>query len=268
MTALPSFTPPKIIFFDIDDTLYLKYKNYVPDSTKTALQHLKKQDIMIAIATGRGIRVFPSSVTELINEIGIDVFITINGQYNQYQGQCLAHFPLSHEQIISSTKYLQKQHIAYGYMTRDEIITFSQDKYMTQALTSLHIPYRMADGFDMNVPIYQILAFYENNQNIDLSHHLSDDLKTVRWHTSGVDILDVHGSKARGIKAVLRTLGLSMTDAWAFGDGLNDIEMLSAVGFGVAMGNAHPDLKAIANYVCPRHDEDGILRGLQALGVI
>lgn len=67
---------------------------------------------------------------------------------------------------------------------------------------------------------------------------------------------------------MLDALGLDMADAWAFGDGLNDIEMLSSVGFGVAMGNAHPNLKAVADYVCPKHIEDGVFEGLRALGLI
>ena len=59
-----------------------------------------------------------------------------------------------------------------------------------------------------------------------------------------------------------------MGDVMAFGDGLNDIEMLQTVGFGVAMGNGHPDLKAVADYICPTVEEDGVLNGLKTLGVI
>lgn len=257
---------PKIIFFDIDDTLYIKYENRVPDSTKLALRQLKDKGINIAIATGRGICVFPPCIQELISEIGIDTFVTINGQYNECLGEPIAHFPLSLEQIRHTTDYLVRENIAYGYMTRDEIIGFNESIYMTDALTSLHIPYRVAEDFDLSTPVYQMLAFYENNQNAKLD--LDDNLKTVRWHVSGVDILDKDGSKARGIRAVLDKLGLSMAEAWAFGDGLNDIEMLGAVGFGVAMGNAHDDLKAVADFVCPSHKEDGIFRGLQDLGVL
>ena len=59
-----------------------------------------------------------------------------------------------------------------------------------------------------------------------------------------------------------------MNDAMAFGDGLNDREMLQAVGLGVAMGNAHPDLKTIAHHIAPAVNEDGIYRALVDLGVI
>ena len=59
-----------------------------------------------------------------------------------------------------------------------------------------------------------------------------------------------------------------MDDAMAFGDGLNDMEMMQSVGCGVAVGNAHPQLKAAADHVCPPIREDGILRGLAELGVL
>ncbi|WP_066800771.1 HAD hydrolase family protein [Moraxella oblonga] len=47
-------TKPKIVFFDIDDTLYIKHENRIPDSVLPALLALKRQNIHIAIATGRG----------------------------------------------------------------------------------------------------------------------------------------------------------------------------------------------------------------------
>ncbi len=49
----------------------------------------------------------------------------------------------------------------------------------------------------------------------------------------------------------------------AFGDGENDMEMLSAAGIGVAMGNALPCVKEIADYVTETVEQDGILRALQ-----
>lgn len=264
--ASPIPTPPKIIFFDIDDTLYIKAENRILDSTVFALKQLHDKGIMVAIATGRGICVFPKAVHRLIDEADIKIFVTINGQYNEYLGKPLVHFPLSYQQIQHTTDYLTHKNIAYGYMTRDEIVVFDETPYAIQALTSLHIPYRVAEEFDGTDDVYQILAFYKNQEHPTLD--LMDSLKTVRWHECGVDILDVQGSKARGIGAVMGALGLDMSEAWAFGDGLNDLEMLSAVGYGIAMGNAHPSLKTVADFICPSHTDDGIFRGLNELGVI
>lgn len=259
---------PKIIFFDIDDTLYIKAENRIPNATITALQQLRQNGIMVAIATGRGRGVFPPVVNELIEQVGIELLVTINGQYVRYQNQTLIDYPLTEQQIAQVTNYLAGQKIAYAYMTANKIFAFSESQALKTALQSLQIGYTMItlSEFDKTLPVYQILAFYDDNKTVSID--LPDTLKTVRWHFNGVDILDAQGSKARGIEQALQRLGLSFADAWAFGDGLNDIEMLQQVGFGVAMGNAHPNLKAVADYVCPSIVEDGIYQGLKEMGVI
>ena len=58
--------------------------------------------------------------------------------------------------------------------------------------------------------------------------------------------------------AVLRNYGFSKNEAIAFGDGHNDIEMLEAVGMGVAMSNAKDEVKAKADFVCKSVEDDGI----------
>lgn len=260
--------PPRIIFFDIDDTLYIKHENRVPDSVVTALQSLRQAGIIVAIATGRGRAVFPSAINELVEKVGIDLVVSINGQCSHYQGKLLAHYPLTDSQVNDVTQTLINQNLSYAYMTDDGIFAMAEDDALVEALSSLHIPYTVMklQDFDKRQPVYQVLAFHPDNQSLVLP--LPQSLKTVRWHQSGIDILDAHGSKARGIEQALKALNLRFDDAWAFGDGLNDIEMLQQVGFGVAMGNAHPELKAIADYVCPKAWEDGVYQGLRDLGMV
>ena len=53
-----------------------------------------------------------------------------------------------------------------------------------------------------------------------------------------------------------------------FGDGLNDRQMFRDAPFAIAMGNAIPQLKELADYVCPSADEDGIYRACQHFGWI
>ncbi|WP_019520026.1 Cof-type HAD-IIB family hydrolase [Faucicola boevrei] len=263
---------PKIIFFDIDDTLYLKQQDRVPDSIRQVFLALKQRGVLIAIATGRGIGIFPPVILQLMDEIGIDVVVSINGQYVQYRGKPLVDFPIDRADMRFIREHLYQNNIACAYMTADRIVALSETDALENALNALHIPYTVDANFDdtseNSEKVYQILAFYDDNQDENLMQILPKHLKTIRWHVSGVDILDTNGSKARGIKAVLDNLGLEMANAWAFGDGLNDIEMLETVGFGIAMGNAHADLKAVADYVCENAVDDGIFKVLQQFGVI
>ena len=75
-------------------------------------------------------------------------------------------------------------------------------------------------------------------------------------------------SKAAGIDKLLVKMGLTLEDAIAFGDGLNDIEMLQAVGTSVAMGNGHEKAKAAATHIADHVDEDGLAKIMRLLKII
>ena len=62
--------------------------------------------------------------------------------------------------------------------------------------------------------------------------------------------------------------GFTPNEAMAFGDGENDIPMLTHVGIGVAMGNASDAVKACANYVTTSVEEDGVVRALEHFGFL
>ncbi len=65
--------------------------------------------------------------------------------------------------------------------------------------------------------------------------------------------------KAGAVALLLEHLGVDVSDALANGDGHNDLEMLAHVRIGVAMGDAVPELLAIADEVTGTVDEDGLL---------
>lgn len=69
-------------------------------------------------------------------------------------------------------------------------------------------------------------------------------------------------SKAVALARWCEERGLSARDVWAFGDMPNDIPMLTWAGRGIAVANAHEELKAIADAVCPSNDEDGVALAL------
>lgn len=257
---------PKIIFFDIDQTLYLKNEQRVPESTRLALKKLRQRGIITAIATGRTLAVLPESVRALIDECGIDVLVSVNGQYVAYQGTELVSFAMPHDWIEHIIGALTSQNIDYAHVCRDGIFVSRDNAHIQAAARDLNLPYFVDALAHHKQPVYQMLGFYPENNAIETL--LPETVKTIRWHAVGVDILDKNGSKARGIAAALAKLNLTFADAMAFGDGLNDVDMIRAVGLGVAMGNAEPELKAIADYVCPNIDDDGIYRALVDLQIL
>ncbi|MGL4790164.1 MAG: HAD family hydrolase, partial [Anaerotignaceae bacterium] len=75
-------------------------------------------------------------------------------------------------------------------------------------------------------------------------------------------------NKAFGMKKVLEYYGMDREDSIAFGDGPNDFEMLEFANVGVAMGNAIPQLKEVADMVTTSVMEDGIKNGLEKLNLL
>lgn len=75
-----------------------------------------------------------------------------------------------------------------------------------------------------------------------------------------IDLIQPGINKAYGLTHLGQRLGISLDDMAAFGDGGNDIEMLQAVGTGVAMANAQPDVLAVANHVTGNNEDQGVLQ--------
>lgn len=260
---------PKIVFFDIDDTLYRKYTDTLRPSVIEAFKALKARGILTAIATGRPPVAFPEKIKQLIREAGVDMLVSINGQYIEFRGEPLQTYPLETAQMADLCAFLEQQNIAYAFVNNNQIAVSADTSKTREALAHILPQHPVDKDFYLKEPVYQMLLFYPAEQESDVAEKMTQTgMKTVRWHENAVDMLREEGSKARGIAGAIAKLGIDMADVMAFGDGFNDIEMLQTVGFGVAMGNGEEAAKAVAKYVCPSVDEDGVLRGLQALGVI
>jgi hypothetical protein len=78
-----------------------------------------------------------------------------------------------------------------------------------------------------------------------------------------VEVVPLGVSKATGVEEVAGPLGISSDEVVAFGDMPNDIPMLLWAGRGVAMGNAHPDVLAVADEVTASNSDDGVGRLLE-----
>ncbi|WP_431044770.1 HAD family hydrolase [Streptomyces sp. P1-3] len=91
------------------------------------------------------------------------------------------------------------------------------------------------------------------------------DVSVTHSEKGMVEVLPAGVTKAAGLRRAAERLGFTPSETIAFGDMPNDIPLLTWAGYGVAMGNAHPDLRAVAHEVAPRNDEDGVAVVLEQL---
>ena len=84
----------------------------------------------------------------------------------------------------------------------------------------------------------------------------------------GADVIEKGFSKAEGLKRLLQHYNVDPADTVAFGDSLNDLELLKECALGIAMGNGREELKKAADYVTDPIGEDGIWNACRHFGLI
>ena len=110
------------------------------------------------------------------------------------------------------------------------------------------------------------------NQSETSHYQIDDNLRFSEVNVDGArdafDVLRLNMNKGEAVKKVLQRLQIPKEQAIAFGDGMNDKEMLEVVGESFAMGNAHSDLFQYAKYRTTAVTDSGIFNGLKTLGLV
>lgn len=256
----------KIIFFDIDDTLYDKEKR-LPESTRRAIAELQGAGHTVAIATGRS----PMMFNDLRRTLHIDTYVSMNGQFVVANGNVVYENPLASDKLASLVRDVDTDVAPMMYLNHEVFASqVEAHPHYEQALGTLKLPFGYTYEPDayQTMRVFQALIFADEVHSKPYIERFKDDFDFVRWHDLCIDVLPKKASKAEGIEKLLAHLGVDIKDTIAFGDGPNDHEMLKAVGVGVAMGNASDALKEDADMVTSNVDRDGVFEGLVRLKLI
>ena len=122
------------------------------------------------------------------------------------------------------------------------------------------------------VKISKIIAVAYNDKSFDLVYkRFKDEEYAFMSNLSDGGLFEIYKSKytkGYGVEHFLDVLDISKENAYAFGDGENDIEMFQAVKHGIAMGGYHPRLEKHAYDFTEDVENEGIEKGLKKLGLI
>ena len=95
----------------------------------------------------------------------------------------------------------------------------------------------------------------------DIQPHLTAVLSGGCW----IDIANQSVNKGAAITAIQQKYGIDRAECMAFGDYLNDVELLKSCEESYCMANGHPDLKKIAKHIADSNDNNGVLKILTQL---
>lgn len=265
---LGDFMDYKLIALDIDGTLTNSKKEITP-RTRYAILEAQNQGKKIVLASGR----HPIGVYTIAKNLMLDKY---GGYIMSFNGgriiDCRTDntivskiFPLEYLPDIVSV--LKDSNITINTYDNNRIIADNKVNdytYVEQDVIKAEMvvvdDFVSAVKFDIN----KILLAGEPHELDKYQKILADRydglLDIYKSAPYFLEIMPFGVTKGSMMPLLLKKLNITRDEFAAFGDNYNDITMIGYAGLGVAMGNAEPDVKKIADYICESNDEDGIAK--------
>ena len=239
----------KMIVSDLDGTL-LRNDKTISDKTIETLKHCREANIKVVYATGRG-----GSAERAAPARHFDGRIVMNGAVahvgDSVVYNCLIPYKIARPLLIACDRQ--------GIKTASEVSGMHYSNFATSDEWPNITNYKITDFSKHDIDAEKL---YMIVKNIDDQKFIEKNLPNGLYLTVSRDglaqVMHKDATKSKAIIALAHFWGIDQSEIVAFGDDLNDLDMLSHAGIGVAMGNAVDELKVIADYICLSNEEDGV----------
>lgn len=247
----------KMIVTDLDETL-LRSDKTISDYTVSILNKCRDKGIMIAYATARS----RQAVSRFFERFVPDVFIGYGGAASFVGEEVISRFAIPAEigfQLID--RCLQEPEIFYVHASNETVAhTNSLDSPNPEIVHHDCVDFSQLSGIS-----YLKISLISTNPDVvgriasefpmlDLLRYTGEDLYRFA---------DRSAEKWNAVKAVAEYFDIDTGMVAAFGDDINDLEMVRNCGIGVAVGNAIETVKAAAKYICDTNNNDGVAKWLE-----
>lgn len=259
----------KLIASDLDGTLLLPSKQ-LPESTFNLIDRLYENGILFCPASGRQLASIQQIFAPVQDKIAI---IAENGGLVWYQGQIIYAKPTPAEQVKYALNILRKESDLYPLLsTTDKAYYENPYPPFVEMCQKSYPSLQQVDNLDdvvdkvttLKISVWDPLISAEHGGKI-----LPDKIKGLRTMVSGFDWLDVcvdGAHKGDALKNMLAYFHLSPEECMAFGDHLNDKEMLQVSGHPFVTANGFPLLKEqFSDHIIPSCAEEGVIQKLKEL---
>ena len=259
----------KLILSDMDGTL-LDDDGQVPEGFDAVIGQLRERGVIFAPCSGRQYFSLLDSFKGYEDEF---LFLAENGTMVRYHGQELFSSTIRHDvgmQVLATAAGLSGTYRVYcgkrdAYVLEEQCTPELQaelNKYYTHSAITADFGQLSDELIKVSVfdptghaaeTIYPALLKYEGPLQVVLSSDY--------W----VDVMNFGINKGLAIQQVQKKMHIAPNECAAFGDYMNDAEMMSSVYYSFAMANAHPKIKELARFETASNQEHGVLKGIRWL---
>ena len=241
----------RLIASDLDGTL-LDEHSEVPPETYDLILALREKGVHFAASSGRRFDRLCQFFAPVRDKMD---FVAANGAQVYVDGELVDREVFSHLGIRRLAKTVGKFESLHMALFDDEksFLLDDEDKFVREIDKDLPNAERIWYLPGPDVSILKISIYCEDGHVMDyayaLSRELGDEFLFAPSGTHWIDALQRGVNKATGIEQVMAHHGITRDEVMAFGDSMNDYEIIRFVGTGCAMANGRPALKAVANRV-------------------
>jgi hypothetical protein len=257
----------KLFVTDVDGTLIPDGVSQINPKYYEIVKKLKEKGVLFGVASGRQYK----SIERVFEPIKDDIiYIAENGAFAIYQGQELFHEPMTKEdseQIVKDTRAMpgcqclyDTRHMAYFEKGGEEVYHLMKDEYhydccLVDDLLELEEPC-------LKYSVYRATQIEEVTAR-EFNPKWSKTHQVACGGTRFMDLMRKDVSKGTALIKIQNILGITKKETLAFGDNINDLEMLQQAKYSFAIGNARQEVKDIADYVAQDNRHEGVLRVLE-----
>jgi hypothetical protein len=274
-SARPTFVP-RVLVIDLDGTT-IDYRQELLPRVRDAVRAAAAR-IPVIVATGRMYR----SALPWAIELGVDQPLVC------YQGAMVRGMPGRdgasgehiYERDLRPEPALRALHLArregWHYQAyQDDELLCDQDRPEAHLYSSISgVQFRLVDDLEplLSRGTTKAACVIDDAVEVDratalMTRELAGIARVTRSNPEFVEILDSDVSKAAACEIVCARFGCTLAEAVAIGDAPNDVELLDAAGFAIAIASSRPEVLAAADATCARPEDGGVADAIEALGL-
>ncbi len=261
----------KLAAIDLDGTLLHSETHGITPGNEAGIRAAVQNGAQIVLASGRQW----VTINKFAAQLGLPLdapIIAYNGaMVRTHGGELWLHQPLPADAAAQIVAYCAAHGYHLNYYLDDELYVRDHtqwvDIYRRRTGTIAHITGDLGQ-LDGRQPTKLILVDTLETTNALLTHFqgvFGDTLYITKTEDEYLEFMAPNVSKGAALALTAARLGLTANECAAFGDSFNDLPMLRWAGLGVAMKNARPEVKLVAQRIAPPADRDGVAAVLAEL---
>ncbi len=256
----------KLIALDLDGTLLTTDKR-LTDRTKATLKAARDRGIKVVLTTGRPLKAMDFFLHELGTDGQEDEYtITFNGGLVQKNtGEILDKTVFSYDDVARLYEETEKLSLPLDAISEGTVYQIQSDQESLYAKFNPALTFLPVDFADLSSQMTYnkcVTAFAQEPLDAaiqKISPELFDQYEIFKSREMLLEWSPKNVHKATGLAKLISHLGIEQSQVMACGDEANDLSMIEWAGLGVAMQNAVPEVKAVANVVTPMtNDEEAV----------